>query len=225
METGCILISLRDLRFGRGTNFGGDCRDYQRCHRQERDRCFIYVIIHDNLHSNPDAKGISAFYQGSKVAVRPGKVLADEGIHRSWVQGKDSVNCQVSDLGTVGGENGLNNGSAHYAHRTPRRRHDRRNPFSRSYSRSNRPSFFSMSRLSARTRRILSQTRQQGVSCYLLAVNIMFESRPNPFWMSHRAKPARCRASDNCAAVRKCRPSTVWLWPRRVAKRSQRSTC
>jgi hypothetical protein len=56
MKARLIFISHRGLRFNSGTNFGGDCRDDQSCHRKERYRGFIYVIIHDNLHSSRNAK-------------------------------------------------------------------------------------------------------------------------------------------------------------------------
>jgi hypothetical protein len=55
MKAILILISHRGLRLNSGTDFGGDCRDDQGRERKERYRCFIYVIIHDNLHSSQDA--------------------------------------------------------------------------------------------------------------------------------------------------------------------------
>ena len=41
METRRIFISLRGLGFRGGADFCGDGRDKQRCHGQERNRCFI----------------------------------------------------------------------------------------------------------------------------------------------------------------------------------------
>jgi hypothetical protein len=101
MEACRILIPLRGLRFGGGPDFGGNRREYQCCHRQERNRCFINVIIHDNLHSKHDAKGISADFQGSKATVRPGKARAMGVFLEDGIRGKDSVNFPLSDLGTL----------------------------------------------------------------------------------------------------------------------------
>ena len=55
MKAFLILISHRGLRLNSGTDFGGDCRDDQGRESKERYRSFIYVIIHDDLHSSQDA--------------------------------------------------------------------------------------------------------------------------------------------------------------------------
>jgi hypothetical protein len=62
MKTVRILISLRSLRSGGSADFRDDCRDYQRCHRQERYRCFIYAIIHTSMVSKYGANGLQTSF-------------------------------------------------------------------------------------------------------------------------------------------------------------------
>jgi hypothetical protein len=62
METIRIFVSLRDLRFGSGADFGRDGRDHQCCHCQERYRRFINVIIHTIIQSKRYANGAGSRY-------------------------------------------------------------------------------------------------------------------------------------------------------------------
>jgi hypothetical protein len=89
-----ILIPLRGLRFSGGADFRDNCRDNQRCHRQERYRCFVYVIIHTNSHSIQDAKGFLSCIPSQKA---PNNM----GFAYKRVRDLDTVMSLLSDLWTL----------------------------------------------------------------------------------------------------------------------------
>jgi hypothetical protein len=95
MKASRILISLRDLRFGCGADFGGNGRDDQGRHRQKRYGCFIYTVVHANCIAGYMPMVCEVLYNLKNGSVHPKNGFFVRFLRKMAVGGADLQNAFV----------------------------------------------------------------------------------------------------------------------------------